>query len=106
MESLHHAEQQQTSTYLNAFEKTSVLMPSPATVFAEKDQAVLPNLILMHDIKQRGRPRKLRIKSAMAQTCSDLGGKGPENPGKEPGKLITRTEHVRNVPSTSKKFDS
>ena len=65
MESLHYAAQQQTSTYLNAFEKISVLMPSPAMVFAEIDQTDFLNLILMPDIvKQRGRSRKLRIKSS------------------------------------------
>ena len=63
MESLHYAAQQHASTYLNAFEKISVLMPSPAMVFAEKDQTVLSNSILMPDIKQRDRPRKLHIKS-------------------------------------------
>ena len=86
MEGLHYAAQQQTSTYLNAFEKISVLMPSPAMVFAEKDQTVLPKLILMPDIKQRGRPRKLRIKSRVEQwrkRARILEGRDPKIPGRD-----------------------
>ena len=97
-----------TSTYLNAFEKISVLMPSPAMVFAEKDQTDFPNLILMPDIvKQRGRPRKLRIKSRVEQwrkRARILEGRDPKIHTRH-CRLCWKTNHAyRTCPQRAKHF--